>query len=83
MKAHALIDHLTGRSLFKNQSELARAAGVKPHTISGKKDSENVLTLSQMRRVLVVGREMGVPVTPADFFPDLELNAKPKRKTAA
>lgn len=86
MKArpHPLIDHLTSRSLFKNQSELARAAGITPHTLSGKKDGENVLTLSQMRRVLIVGREWGVPITPNDFFPDLDLSAaKPKRAKAA
>lgn len=81
-RSHPLIDHLTSRSLFKNQSELARAAGVKPHTISGKKDGENVLTLAQMRRVLVIGREWGVPITPADFFPDIQAKT-PKRKTAA
>lgn len=85
MKArpHPLIDHLTSRSLFKNQSELARAAGVTPHTLSGKKDGENVLTLAQMRRVLVVGREWGVPITPADFFPDLEIAKAAKRRSAA
>lgn len=85
MKArpHPLIDHLTSRSLFKNQSELAEAAGIKPHTLSGKKGGDNVFTLSQMRRLLVVGQELGVPITPNDFFPDLELGRKSRRGRAA
>ncbi len=67
-----VIRHLTSRERFNTQTRLAQAAGVKPHTISGKAGSENPLTYAQMRRVLLVAPEMGVPVTPADFFPDLD-----------
>lgn len=66
-----VIEHLTQRSHFGSQTRLAEAAGVKPHTISGKAASPNPLTYAQMRRVLEVGPQMGVIVTPGDFFPDL------------
>jgi len=64
-----VIKHLKSR--FGTQTRLAEAAGVKPHTISGKKDSANPLTHEQMRRILEKAPEMGVQVTPADFFPDI------------
>lgn len=63
-----VIDHLKSR--FGTQTRLAEAAGVKPHTISGKKDSANPLTHEQMRRILERAPDMGVVVTPDDFFPE-------------
>lgn len=66
-----LIEHLTNRERFGSQTRLAEAAGVKPHTISGKAKSENPLTYKQMRRVLEAAPDMGVSIGPADFFPDM------------
>lgn len=65
-----VIVHLTSPERFGTQTRLAEAAGVKPHTISGKADTDNPLTYAQMRRVLQAGPTMGVPVTPSDFFPE-------------
>lgn len=65
-----VIDHLTAREKFGNQTRLAEAAGVKQNTISDKRRS-NSLTHEQMRRILRKGPEMGVPVTPEDFFPEI------------
>lgn len=66
-----VIVHLTQRDRFGSQTRLAEAAGVKPHTISGKAASPNPLTYAQMRRVLEAGPQMGVAITPDDFFPDV------------
>jgi hypothetical protein len=63
-----VIDHLSKR--FGTQTRLAIAAGVKQNTISEKR-STNCLTHGQMRRILRVAPEMGVLVTPADFFPEV------------
>lgn len=71
-----VIDHLTARERFRTQTRLAEAAGVKPHTISEKKTSENPLTHTQMRRILRAAPEMGVEITPADFFPELAIRAE-------
>lgn len=62
-----VIDHLTRR--FGNQTRLAEAAGVSQSTIAGRKKS-NTLSHDQMRRIMRVGAEMGVPVRPDDFFPE-------------
>lgn len=64
-----VIDHLTSPERFGTQTRLAEAAGVKPHTISEKRHTNN-LTHSQMRRILAVAPAMGVKVGPGDFFPD-------------
>lgn len=73
-----VIRHLTARERFGTQTRLAEAAGVKPHTISGKAAGPNPLTYSQMRRVLEAGPEMGVDVKPEDFFPDVGPAAQDK-----
>jgi hypothetical protein len=65
-----VIQHLTSKDRFGSQTRLAEAAGVKPHTISGKATGRNPLTYMQMQRVLAVGPEMGVEVAPDDFFPE-------------
>lgn len=62
-----VIDHLAGR--FGTQTRLAEAAGVKQNTMSDRK-AANSLTHQQMRRILRVAPEMGVEVTPDDFFPE-------------
>ncbi len=67
-----VIAHLTQPELFGSQTKLAKAAGVRPHTISGKRDSENPLTYSQMRRILEEGPTLGVTVDPWDFFPGIQ-----------
>jgi hypothetical protein len=66
---HPVITHLTSPAKFSTQTRLAVAAGVKPHTISGKSASPNPLTLSQMTRILDAAPAMGVEITPDDFFP--------------
>lgn len=68
---HVAITHLTQAERFGSQTRLAQAAGVKPHTISGKAASDNPLTHKQMHRILEVAPEMGVQVDAWDFFPDL------------
>lgn len=62
-----VIDHLKKR--FGTQIRLAEAAGVKQNTMSDRR-ATNSLTHEQMRRILKVAPEMGVEVTPADFFPE-------------
>lgn len=64
-----VIEHLTAASRFRTQTRLAKAAGVQPHTITEKKHN-NSLTHAQMRRILQAAPEMGVDITPADFFPE-------------
>jgi uncharacterized protein (DUF2384 family) len=71
MSDNIVITHLTDAHRFGSQTRLALAAGVKPHTINGKRKSENPLTHSQMRRILKTAPEMGVAIDPWDFFPDL------------
>lgn len=65
-----VIDHLTAPERFRTQTRLAEAAGVKPHTISEKRHS-NSLTHEQMRRILKAAPQMGVEISPGDFFPGL------------
>lgn len=65
-----VIDHLTAPDRFKTQMRLAEAAGVKQNTISDRRAS-NSLTHEQMRRILKRAPEMGVNVTPEDFFPEI------------
>lgn len=62
---------------FGTQTRLAQAAGVKPHTISGKRGTANPFTHEQMCRILKVAPTMGVALTPADFFPPQVLSASP------
>lgn len=78
-----VIAHLTQRERFGSQTRLAEAAGVKPHTISGKADTQNPLTYAQMRRILDAGPRMGIPVTPSDFFPDVAGQEPTKTAEAA
>jgi transcriptional regulator with XRE-family HTH domain len=63
------------RKLFGTQLRLAAAAGVKQNTISGQKKG-NRLTHGQMRNILRNAPEMGVQVTPEDFFPELKAEAQ-------
>lgn len=70
-----VIEHLAHASRFGTQTRLARAAGVQPHTITGKKSNNN-LTHAQMRRILQAAPEMGVEITPADFFPEFSAAAE-------
>jgi len=69
-------------SLFGSQTKLANAAGCAQSTMS-EKQKTNSLTHAQMRRILSVGRELGVPVTPNDFFPEFEARPRAKRSKAA
>lgn len=62
-----VVDHLAAR--FGTQTALAKAAGVKQNTMSDRK-AANTLTHAQMRRILDAAPDMGVSVTPADFFPE-------------
>lgn len=62
-----VVEHLKG--LFGTQVALAKAAGVKQNTISDRR-AANSLTHAQMRRILARAPEMGVQVTPEDFFPE-------------
>jgi uncharacterized protein (DUF2384 family) len=62
-----VIDHLKAR--FRTQTRLAEAAGVAQNTMSDRK-AANALTHEQMRRILRKAPEMGVAVTPEDFFPE-------------
>lgn len=57
------------RKRFGTQTRLAQAAGVKQNTISDRRKA-NSLTHDQMRRILKSAPEMGVEVTPDDFFPE-------------
>lgn len=66
-----VIAHLTKRGLFGSQTALAKAAGCTPHTICGKRNKRNPLTYEQMCRILANAPDMGVEVTPEDFFPEL------------
>lgn len=70
-ETHPTIAHLTAKDRFRTQTRLAAAAGVKPHTICGKKTSDNPLTFEQMERILRAAPDMGVPISPDDFFPHL------------
>lgn len=63
-----VVEHLKG--LFGTQVNLAKAAGVKQNTISDRR-ARNSLTHEQMRRILRNGPDMGVSVSPEDFFPEL------------
>lgn len=78
-----IISHLTREELFGSQTGLARALGCTAHTICEKLSKRRPLTYEQMCRVLVVARERGFPITPDDFFRDLDLSEKPKRRRAA
>lgn len=69
--ADNVIDHLTAPERFRTQTRLAEAAGVRPHTICEKRKT-NALTHEQMRRILRKAPEMGVELTPADFFPEID-----------
>lgn len=64
-----VIDHLTSPERFRTQTRLAEAAGVKQHSISGRR-KVNSLSHDQMRRILKVAPGMGVSISPADFFPE-------------
>lgn len=64
-----VIAHLAAPERFRTQTRLAEAAGVKPHTISERKET-NSLSHEQMRRILREAPKMGVQVTPEDFFPE-------------
>lgn len=66
---HPVIAHLKVR--FKTQTRLAQAAEVRPHTISGKRSSENPLTYTQLCRIVQNGPDMGVEITLADLFPQV------------
>jgi hypothetical protein len=78
-----LITRLSGEKFFGSQTKLAEVVGVRPHTICEKKDSKNPLTYTQMVLILEKGPELGVNITPDDFFPGVNFKAKPQRKRAA
>lgn len=67
---HPVIVHLTAPDRFRTQTRLAAAAGIMPHTLSEKVRSKNPLTFEQMGKILRAAPDMGVAVTPADFFPE-------------
>lgn len=77
-----VIDHLTASERFRTQARLADAAGVKQHSISGRR-KVNSLSHDQMRRLLKVAPEYGVTLTPADFFPELSANDAAAQDRAA
>lgn len=68
---HPTLRHLTERERFGTQTRVAEAAGVKPHTISGRRGGRNPLTFAQMERILREAPRMGVAITPDDFFPHI------------
>lgn len=76
-----VIRHLTSPDLFRSQSNLARLIGVKPHTICEKQKTNN-LTHDQMRKILEVGKLLGIPVTPHDFFPEFKRRGRPRKAAA-
>jgi transcriptional regulator with XRE-family HTH domain len=59
-------------SKFGTQTAVARAIGVKPHTLNGKARGDTPLTYPQMKRLLEVAPEVGVELRPDDFFPQLD-----------
>jgi transcriptional regulator with XRE-family HTH domain len=63
-----VVDRLTER--FGTQARLAEAAGCTQSTISERRKRRS-LTHRQMRRILEKAPDMGVPVTPDDFFTDI------------
>lgn len=75
-----VIDHLTAK--FGTQIKLAKAAGVAQNTISDKK-AANRLSHEQMRSILRKAPEMGVVVTPDDFFPEFQPEDEPATAEAA
>lgn len=76
-----VIDHLTAPERFGTQTRLAEAAGVRPHTISEKRHT-NSLTHAQMRRILTVAPQMGISISPDDFFPGVLSQAQPANDDA-
>lgn len=75
-----VVDHLKKR--FGTQTRLAEAAGVKQNTMSDRR-ATNSLTHDQMRRILKVAPEMGVEVSPGDFFPEFIADEAPSQDAAA
>jgi predicted XRE-type DNA-binding protein len=64
-----VIDHLKSR--FGNQQRIAEAAGVTQGTISDRR-ARNSLSHKQMRTILKTAPDMGVEITPDDFFPEMQ-----------
>ncbi|MFZ5669092.1 MAG: hypothetical protein ACOY4K_06335 [Pseudomonadota bacterium] len=72
-----VIEHLTAPELFRTQTRLAEAAGVKPHTINERlRHRGGHLTHLQMRQILLSAPAMGVTIDAWDFFPDLRPSAE-------
>lgn len=65
-----VIDYLTAPERFGNQTRLGAAIGVGQSTVAGRKKA-NSLSHEQMRRLLKIAPTLGVPLTPADFFPEM------------
>jgi transcriptional regulator with XRE-family HTH domain len=66
-----VIDYLTRPERFRTQTRLAEAVGVTQSTIAGRRKS-NSLSHDQMRRILTVAPDLGITITPDDFFPERE-----------
>lgn len=77
-----VIDHLTAPDKFGNQARLGEAIGLTQSSVSGRRKA-NSLSHDHMRRLLAVGPQYGVVITPADFFPELSDNDLPSQSKAA
>ena len=70
-----VIEYLSKK--FGTQTRLAAAAGIRQHTMSERK-AVNSLSHDQMRRIMRAGPDMGVEITPYDFFPEIPAPEKAK-----
>lgn len=68
-----VIDHLTAKERFGNQTRLGQAIGLGQSSVAGRKKA-NSLSHDQMRRLLSVAPKFGVVIKPEDFFPELSAN---------
>lgn len=65
-----VIEYLTAPERFGNQTRLGQAIGLGQSSVAGRKKA-NSLSHDQMRTLLKVAPELGVPLSPFDFFPEL------------
>ena len=68
-----VIEYLTAPERFGNQTRLGQAIGLGQSSVAGRKKA-NSLSHDQMRRLLEVAPDFGVPLSPSDFFPELSAN---------
>lgn len=66
-----VIEHLTAKERFGNQTRLGQAIGVGQSTVAGRK-KVNSLSHDQMRTLLKVAPDFGVTLSPQDFFPEID-----------